>query len=372
MPRLDGPNDDGAIAVLVALMLGGGLLIGLLALVADTGTLMLERRTQQSAADAASLALAQRCAELSDDCSDAKAASFAGFFATNNSPDGLSRIVSICTGGVLATPITSKCATPTSSSRLDCGAAPTIDRYARVVTGTSLSSGNLISPLIYQIRGTGGGYSLKGCSQTAWGKAAGATVVMPLAFPLASTSGAGVQLYVDRTGVTLTELTTAGGPYFCTSTSSPPCPTPIDIDGRSVKLDFLPKGFGFISVGTTATLCTQSFRVLDYVPRITTPSKLCDSNSFSKLLGVPSFIPAISEAKDTGNGNWQFKIAAFFRFKLTGYKVQGLGQGGDVPVCANGTSCIKGDFGRGVVPGETVSNDPNVPNLGAQAVELIP
>lgn len=361
-----GHPEEGAVAILVALMLGGGLLIGLLVFVADAGTLMVERRTQQNAADAASMALAQRCAERADDCTDAKAVNFSWRFAKSNSPDNLSTIISVCSGGSLQTPLSTKCSPPISNSPLDCrAAASSVDRYARVVTGTSLSSGTLISPLVYQIRGGSGGYSLKGCSQTAWGKAAGAPVVLPVSLPLDS--------FVDKSGVSLFELTTGGGQYYCPTSTIPSCPTIETIDGV-FSIVSLPKGFGFINVGTPATSCTQQFRVGEYIARVTTPSKLCDQSVFGRMLGVPTFVPAMSQVTDTGNGNWQFRIVAFFRFTLLGYKITGIGQGGTVPPagCSASTACIYGNFGRGVVPGERISTDPTIPNVGAQAVELIP
>ena len=51
-------RDRGAAAVLVTVLLAGGVIMGMLALSVDVGTLMLERRQLQNGADATSLALA--------------------------------------------------------------------------------------------------------------------------------------------------------------------------------------------------------------------------------------------------------------------------------------------------------------------------
>lgn len=61
-------RERGGVAVIVAVLLAGGVLIGMLALSVDVGQIMYERRQLQNGADATSLALAQRCAANEADC----------------------------------------------------------------------------------------------------------------------------------------------------------------------------------------------------------------------------------------------------------------------------------------------------------------
>src|ERR1039457_1222087 len=60
--RLLGRDERGAVGVLVAMMLGAGVLTGMGALVIDVGQLYQERAELQNGADAAALAVAESCA----------------------------------------------------------------------------------------------------------------------------------------------------------------------------------------------------------------------------------------------------------------------------------------------------------------------
>lgn len=62
------PRERGAVATIVAVMLGGGVLLGMAALTVDVGALLLERRQLQNGADAAAMRLAGVCARDVDDC----------------------------------------------------------------------------------------------------------------------------------------------------------------------------------------------------------------------------------------------------------------------------------------------------------------
>ncbi|WP_305789198.1 Tad domain-containing protein [Symbioplanes lichenis] len=71
MRRLSsGGNDEGAVAVLVAVLLTGGVLLGSAALVIDVGGLYAKREQLQAGADAASWAIAEACIEAPDTCSN--------------------------------------------------------------------------------------------------------------------------------------------------------------------------------------------------------------------------------------------------------------------------------------------------------------
>jgi hypothetical protein len=63
-------DDGGAVAVLVAVLLTGGVLLGSAALVIDVGGLYAKREQLQAGADAASWAIAEACIEAPDTCSN--------------------------------------------------------------------------------------------------------------------------------------------------------------------------------------------------------------------------------------------------------------------------------------------------------------
>src|SRR5262249_53487049 len=86
MLRLLGRDDRGAVAALVAILLGGGVLLGIGALVLDVGRLYQNRAELQNGADAAALAVAKNCALTISTCSltnaTSTAASYAGYNAS--------------------------------------------------------------------------------------------------------------------------------------------------------------------------------------------------------------------------------------------------------------------------------------------------
>lgn len=70
--RLRHRGDDGAVAVLVAVLLSGGVLLGMAALVIDVGGLYAKREQLQAGADAAAWAVAQNCADDGEACTTAE------------------------------------------------------------------------------------------------------------------------------------------------------------------------------------------------------------------------------------------------------------------------------------------------------------
>src|SRR5690349_8936465 len=92
-------GDAGGAAVIVAILLAGGVLLGMTALVVDVGQLYAEREELQSGADAAAMSVALDCAQRgnttrSNECTAAP--STVGGYADRNAKDGASAIVRVC------------------------------------------------------------------------------------------------------------------------------------------------------------------------------------------------------------------------------------------------------------------------------------
>lgn len=85
------PDDRGAVAVLVAVLLSGSVLLGLGAIVVDAGLLAAEREQLQSGADAGSWAVAQNCLARPAECTDAVQNTIAAGYAEGNSDDAAAR-----------------------------------------------------------------------------------------------------------------------------------------------------------------------------------------------------------------------------------------------------------------------------------------
>jgi Flp pilus assembly protein TadG len=132
---LRGSGERGAVGVLVVVLLGGGVLTGMGALVVDVGQLYQNRAELQSGADAGALAVAQSCAQGT--CTP----SSANYFAGANAATGLAAVNLVCGSGGQA-------ACPASNGKIfDCPAAPAAGtNYVDVHTATKTPTGSLLPP----------------------------------------------------------------------------------------------------------------------------------------------------------------------------------------------------------------------------------
>ena len=105
--RMLGRDERGAVAVIVALMLGTGVLTGIGALVIDVGQIYQERAELQNGADAAALAVAKSCA--TGTCAPTLSAQYANENAS--ALTGKTAASTVCGSGTLGT-------CPTSTGRL--------------------------------------------------------------------------------------------------------------------------------------------------------------------------------------------------------------------------------------------------------------
>jgi Putative Flp pilus-assembly TadE/G-like len=186
-------RERGAIASIVAIFLGTGVLLGVGALVIDTGSLLYERRQLQSGADATALSIAQTCVEagLSPQCGapDISAGSTLVNLAGNNAADQLTNIDSVCASAALnaANPsaFPTICPAPATPGLVECPKSSIAGKYVEVRTSTKTQSGTILPPVLSQmLAGANGQYSnttVKACARVAWGPA-GTSPSLPFAF----------------------------------------------------------------------------------------------------------------------------------------------------------------------------------------------
>jgi Flp pilus assembly protein TadG len=86
-------NERGAVSVIVAILLVT--LLGFAAIAVDVGVIYSERAQLQNGADAAALALAQKCAKDASDTDCSTTSALAGSLANQNALDGMSKVHSI-------------------------------------------------------------------------------------------------------------------------------------------------------------------------------------------------------------------------------------------------------------------------------------
>lgn len=153
-------GDRGAIAMIVALLFGFGIMIGLAALTIDVGNINADRRQLQNGADAVALAFAQQCATNATCDPKASAASLVGL-ADKNAADGFTSISRV--DGALGTPLAGElavCGNAANSTNLlvcpttwvqsmtnlqECPSTPPPGtNYVRVYTQTTLNADSII------------------------------------------------------------------------------------------------------------------------------------------------------------------------------------------------------------------------------------
>jgi len=350
-------------------VLSFGVLLGFSAFVVDLGRGHLEHRTVQNAADESARGLAQQCAEAGPGCTTAVAAKTqATTLSGLNSFDGVTTVTAVCGGGVLGT-----CATPPTGT-LECKTVPSkyAASYVRVTTTTKTSDGKSAIPPIFAFNGND--MKSDACAQVVWGKAASAEVEFPFALPICRFDLSGTPVIHD----------------FVSNDPLESC-TINTLEGSKTYNQVI-KGFSYVRIPGVTDACTEKYtistgQILDREP---STAQLCGAKLETKLaehVGLPMWLPVVTtlycnggtiDYCKTGQGSFQYQVASFVRYTMTGFKLQSR-EGGTPPPggwksmnCTSNGACITGTFSRGVSPTSTISDDPSIPSLGLFAVQQIP
>ena len=165
-------DERGAVAVLVAILLGGGVLLGMGALVVDVGQLYQERAELQNGADAAAVGVAKSCALGA--CNPAAAVTYADGNASALT-GGTAGVSLVCGAGTLG-------GCPASTGAMtDCPPPPAGANFVDVSTSTRTASGSTLLPPVFArtVLGNGSyrGTTVRACAQAEWGAPSAATTV---------------------------------------------------------------------------------------------------------------------------------------------------------------------------------------------------
>jgi Putative Flp pilus-assembly TadE/G-like len=381
-------SEAGAIAAIVGIFLGGGVLLGVGALVIDTGSLLYERRQLQSGADAVAMSIAQACAKAptSTDCTDPFKLALPLTTLTSvdltlvnlageNAADGKSDITRVCASKALYESDTStfpdECtdwpATPTAPDPglVECPRTSSTGKYVEVTTSTNTGNSTILPPILAQT--LAGGYSgetVKACARAAWG-AARLGNVLPTTFSAcewnaATTDGS------SYPAKPFTAATTAFERRLLLSDSAvtdPACSTWLGHD--------LPGGFGWV---TTSTNCVASVSDLSWID-VKTGTAVVDNScktiiraDLYKIVYIPIFdcldpvggyVVDDTKAADgttllhpclnnpvTGT-HAQYHVKGFGAFYLTGWKLGGMADQAPLNpanACSGGQTCLYGWF----------------------------
>lgn len=364
-------RERGAIASMVAVLLGGGVLLGFLAIAVDVGNLMWERRQLQNAADAAAFSLAQSCAEGAcspdvngiPDLVNANSADQSSGFDTSVYTRGQ------CGRGIAGLPAClASTNTFTDCPTLPAGLSAAVP-YVEAHTQTR-SNASTLRQVFAGIIGSSSNNKVEACSRVAFGVPG--TAQVPMTFSMcewnANTDGPDADLiggdvyypYDPPYGTATSPLPTVGMNiertiYLQDHGSSSPCD---NFNGHDV-----PGGFGYLTAnGCMATVSLDSWVQIDtgssspcnlapYINKVVyLPVFDCVVRSIAPMTGpIPSEPPVGVCAQGTGN-NTYYHIKGWAKFYLSGFKIGGgptdedaSSVSGTVP-CTGGDRCISGWF----------------------------
>ncbi|MFG1926781.1 pilus assembly protein TadG-related protein [Cryptosporangium sp. NPDC048952] len=384
-------GERGAVAIIAAAVMGGGLLFGMGALVIDVGKLYDEREQLSSGADLASWALAKRCITAATRSLCGAQATLAATLASSNAKDSATNISAICgrfTG-------LSSCATQTSKLSDCLGSPPATANYLQVQTSTKEADGTTKVPPVFSnlLNSSNTGSSVGACARVAWGIPNTATPLAigigrcefyqltnsGLVYSLVSGVGGLLTGVLGDTGTAVAGLLGAAPPatgqlIFIHDTigkvnTSPACnagapASPPPWTGGN--------GFGFLQGAYSDANCLQTMTVGDVLPA-SDLGALAPVNCLTSLqnavnTGAPILVPIYDYQWNPliNLDAYTVRIAGFAAFVVKGYqlgllngvlKTVGslLGVSGN-PQCAVVLDfCLNGYFTQAIIPAPSVS-----------------
>jgi hypothetical protein len=365
---LSRPGEQGAIGVLVAVLVAGGVLFGMGALVIDVGQLYQNRAELQNGADAGALAVAKSC--VKGTCAPTIAATYANANASKLT-GGTADVNLVCGSGSLG-------ACPASTGKItNCPPAPSSGNYVDVHTSTELPGGSHLLPPVFA-RTLAGNSSYQGstvyaCAQAEWGAPSTATTV-------AYTISACTWDVYTKQGQSLAPPPPYYPPYSSLSsvdtvvyehgqTNNTICPAqyqePSGSDG--------PGNFGWTddSGNCSVTISNNTYGGSTG----TSASGDCQTalfNAWSTRSTI--YLPVYTTTSGPGT-NLLYTLKGFAAFVVTGYSFPGSKNQqakekdwvtGQYP-CGGNDFCLSGFFTHGLIPS---IGSLGGPNLGAYIIEL--
>lgn len=372
------PNDRGAVGVLVGVLIAGGVMLGVGALIIDVGEMYVERAQLQNGADAAALAVAKSCAIA--ECDESLAETYAN---RNAGHDELSEVAEICAADAAGNALLGSPACSSGSTITDCPEPPEDMNYVDVHTST-LDETDTLLPVRFARTLVGHedypGKTVYACARAAWG---------------APKSGDGLALTISWCEW---DVATNGGENY----APPPPDVPDESYERVLRFHAgaasnpsgssqctaepsgadIPGGFGW-TVPEEGN-CTTDFNydaetgdtTYDAAPGNTVAD---DPTCVAALLNAwtsrePVIIPLYDGTPEGGGANGQYDLYEPAAFVVTGYYLGGQvkkpswlpGRLYNSFPCTGSARCISGYFTTAVTTGTPGDG----PGSGATAVRL--
>jgi Flp pilus assembly protein TadG len=349
LQRLLGRQERGAIGVLVGILIGGGVLIGMGALVVDVGQLYQNRAELQNGADGGALAVARSCAQGTCASTDAK------YYAGANAKSGVAGVNLVCGSGSLG-------ACPASTGKIyDCPTSPLAGtNYVDVHTQTLTASGSSLLPPTFArtLLGNGNyqGTTVYACAQAEWGAPSVAT---------ASSITVSACGWATATG---------NGSSFAPAPPYPANPLPKAAQDQVLKLTTDSASGTCSAFNWTAQTsgCSASFSG-NFAAYSGTgvPTNCASVLSSSQTHKTVILVPVYTDGSMCGQGqSATYMLEGFAAFVVTGYHLPGYTASdwlNSANNCTGSAECINGYFTQAIVPAAgTVGGQA----MGASIVQL--
>ena len=372
MLRLLGRDDRGAVGLIVAVFLGGGVLLGMGALVVDVGQIYQNRAELQNGADAGDLAVAKNCALGSCDPTLAIGQATANASALTGHQAG----VQVVCGSDPLDGCGFGSDRPYTNGITDCAPNPAEGtNYVDVRTMTRTPTGSLLPPVF--ARALVGGRNYQGttvyaCAQAQWGAPASESTVgftiSACAWSAATGDGASYASLPNPPGYADQEiiLHAPSGGHGAIPTEDRNC-----LGGSDHSPS--PGAFGWIRTqqGTCQVQISGPTYEAQTGVRASNPCK--DALHQAWLARTPVYVPVYSSVQLQGHYTG-YTLLGFAAFVITGYRVPGA-QASDWlnpgRLCsAGGYWCIDGFFTRVLISTGSLAGGNEGANLGVEVLKL--
>lgn len=360
-------DDEGAVVVLFAIILGTGLIFILLALVVDLGRAQVARGEAQNVADTVALSLAYNCVTRPDLCtSQLTATTYAEQLASQyaGTKTLFGSITNVCGS------LTGACPAQ-NASRFSCRPA-SAPRYVRVsARGSSTSSSGTVPFFFSRLFNASPSVVVSGCSQASWGQVSTAPVRVPIVMSICD-----FYRYLPQ-------------PIKEWKNEIAACTSGIDYDGVVHSGNF--RGFFPVKRPTGSTLswfdgsCSAPIAIKAGDVFIKEASDVCKINAgatsgivsvLNSMLNVPTLLPVTKAYL-----NNSVVVDSFAQFTLLGYTIAGDQFGATnlpwtqdcldkIGNATSGNKCIFGTFTSVVIPYQKI--DYSIPNLGVNTLMPLP
>jgi Flp pilus assembly protein TadG len=366
LDRARAEAERGAAATVVALLVGGGVALGMAALTVDVGALYAERRQVQNGADAAALAVANDCASTAT-C-PASPNGLARTMADGNATDGTTAVALVCGAGDPALP---GCPGQSGPQLTRCPAPPTnVNGWVRVRTSTRTTGGSTLLPPSFArgLTGNAGsaGTQVLACAQAAWGLPANLAATVPIAISVCEWAAAtnNGTVYAPASPFWWQGLVFEQALELHDTDDDGTCP------GFGGAYADLPGGFGWLaSNGCVAEVGTNG--LVDVDPGVGAGGTCRDTlrDNVNSLI----YLPVFDDAQGNGATGY-YHVSGYAAFYLTGYTIPGASGSPDPPYnplnrCTGSRRCIYGWFTQAILP-ENPSGIVAGPDRGATVVQL--